>query len=149
MSWLQYCYLRYVEGYVTNLDRATAAQRLRLHPMTEGWFGNELEQWSGNMESCNLFSKEHRETVRFRPVHVPITYGCELPEQDRGALYGPTYSEDLVVAKVYRTFDSDSLDADTAQVWTTFDEYYYKEDLGCGGGFLACDNPRSKPVHAP
>jgi hypothetical protein len=146
-NWTQICYLRYTEGFMTNLSKDEVKQEMK----TAGMIKYLDERNAGG---CTIFEKDYdnntreESTVYFMPANPkPDDYDCKVPNPLRGTrdTYITWLNNESV--KTYKTFDKNTVDNSQNQVWVTLSEQYYNEDLGCAVKIIDCISPRSKPVH--
>lgn len=144
-NWYQYCYIRYVQGFYTNLDKNTVRHNILAIPNATSEFGRiETEQTA---DECSLFTsvKSLSHTVSYRPAGTPLkSYYCRVPNQLQGigSVKGPFVLDEDLSKRAHRNFDSTQVDNSKDQIWIELDEQYYYESLGCAVGLLSCNNPR-------
>ena len=150
-NWYQDCYLRYVNGFATDLASQDVKQMLMTNPKTSAYFGDEDAVLIFTQRLyCGLFEKDHSTTLVYRPANLGYDEdGCEIPSpyQSVSSVRGPIILDDELSVRTYKIFNPLEVDNSRNQIWTIFDEHYYHEELGCGTGFIFCSNPRSTPVH--
>lgn len=157
-SWYQDCYLRYIEGFSTNLNIDEVRNSLLSDPKSISIFGNDssLRQTDPDHLYCTLFDRfnhdnEYRTELVMIPVNTKGSYGeCEVPNllQSYGSVKGHIKSNNALSVKTYKTFDTSVIDGVQNQIWLVLNKHYYHEELGCAG-IIGCFNPRGKPAHPP
>ncbi len=138
-NWYQDCYLRYIVGFETQLSLTQFAQKI-----------SSISQSHLEYPPCVAFSVDNSTQILYRPANTPRDQTlCEIPNQLQGigSVRGPIVLDKELSVKAYKSFDPANINNSQNQVWVIHDEYYYREDLGCGIG-LFCENPRSKPYSA-
>lgn len=156
-TYYQDCYLRYVKGYTTKLNKNELKQKLLAQPRAQNLFNKENSNPTTGFDDCELYQKAFTDTTNkgeliYRPANITNDeHSCKVPNPLQGlsSVKGPNVLDDELATKIYRTYDITKIDNSSNQFWFTFDEYYYHEDLGCSIGVLFCDSPRSKPIQAP
>lgn len=153
--WYQDCYIRYVDGYETNLSRALVKQRVLSIPNHEALFGEE-DTTAAKYNKCSLFGHLFGQfpdyTVIYKPLDVdPLTdYSCRVPNPLQGlsTVRGPIILDSELSALIDRAYNPNEIYTLGNQIWVMHDEFYYNELLGCGAGLIFCSNPRKTPVQA-
>lgn len=147
-NWYQDCYIRYVQGFTTDLSKEEALQKAGT--LSE-YFGDLPDDYLQLVNRCELAADSRRETARYRPAGSPIydrADDCGIPNQLQAtwSVRGPGMLDDQLSVHRYSSFDSATIGSLSDQVWIMSDTHYYHEDLGCGFGIF-CESPRSKPAH--
>lgn len=146
-GWKQICYLRYVEGYTTQLNREQIISTLHDLQNIELLFGEKTGYF------CGLYEQSGRETILFTPgknsEDVKLFVSCEPPSKikDGNSVKGglAVYREDSLNVKVFRDFDTEKLDYSKNQIWLVIQEDYYQESIICWE--ILCNNtPRKNPI---
>lgn len=139
--WYQKCYLRYVEGFTTSLDKATIENILQSSGRT-----------NIHSRTCTLYAKNSKIGLMFRWKNMPMTHAdalegkiefdCVIPDPISISPYTKH------ITKIYKDLDTKKInDANSKnQIWIIVHEEYYNENLGCVRSILGCENPRETPI---
>lgn len=149
----QNCYFRYVRGYTTAISKDELVQKLRAQP---GFATLFIERdWSTSAIGCELYQNTYTNgrsngKLSYRPTDMAIErFDCTVPDPKQGLNTIDGFEDaDTLATKVYQAYDASKIDNTTNQLWYSFDEKYYSEDLGCDNSFY-CGSPRPKPIQAP
>ncbi len=150
VNWYQDCYLRYVEGFSTNLSRETFKAKLSGSTDLLTAMGELSNEDKFYPSTCVISDRTDKFKVSYLPINFTKdeAFSCDIPNQLQGltSVDGPIILDNELAIKRYVNFDPAPLINNGSQVWFEHDEFYYHEDLGCGIDYVFCGNPRSKPA---
>src|SRR6266404_1157488 len=136
-NWYQDCYLRYVGGYITNLNKVDVkdiiSKSTELQKKTDKL--SNFDSFYPN--TCVLSNEADFIQLYYLPVGATQKddYSCMIPNQLQGVgTIDPILLDSELSARKYQIFDTNSIGRDQNQIWFEFDRNYYREDLGCNVG---------------
>lgn len=116
---LQKCYIRYIEGFTTNLDLNSILARRKML----------IWQYDFSLPTCSIDHPEENgiKQVYFRDSALVLssTRECETPNQIRGRII--PHDEDSV--SIISSFNPKSLDYSRNHIWIVLEKEYYTEEL--------------------